>query len=61
MEINTSSRYLSRRNFLVKGVKALAALGFTGVLGRQLSAQDAALWSDTMELSILLRYFRDGF
>jgi hypothetical protein len=53
METKNSSRYLSRRSFLVKGSRAIAALGLGGMFSNRLLAQtDAALWPDTMELAI---------
>jgi hypothetical protein len=52
MESNKTSRYLSRRSFLVKGSKALTALGLGALFGRPTLAQDAAVWPDTMELAV---------
>jgi hypothetical protein len=52
METNKTSR-LSRRSFLVRGSRFVAALGLGGMFGNHLLAQnDAALWPDTVELAI---------
>ncbi len=52
METNKTSRFLSRRSFLAQGSKALAALSLGGLFSQRSLAQDAAVWPDTMELSI---------
>jgi hypothetical protein len=52
MESSKTSRYLSRRSFLVQSSKSLAALGLGTLFGKTALAQDAAMWPETMELSV---------
>jgi NAD(P)-dependent dehydrogenase (short-subunit alcohol dehydrogenase family) len=41
----------------LNAAKALAALGLTGVLGRNINAQETALWNDATELAINFEVF----
>lgn len=51
METSNTSRFLSRRSFLVRASKALAALSLSSMF-KPSYAQDVATWPDGMELAI---------
>jgi hypothetical protein len=52
MEQHKTSRYLSRRSFLIQGSKVFAIFGLGSLFGTRTLAQDADMWPETMELSI---------